>query len=560
MLSEDWKELASRARKIHKDSLNKTLELFPFDSKEELNNYESLPSAIGGTVKDFGKPTKTPIIEYHRCLLKTDLEITQADPTDLIQQIKNGKYSCYEVLKSYFHAAVLASKLTNCVYEFLPEEGLHKSRYLDEHRSELADGLPLFGLPISLKEMIPLAGHSVTSGSLCFLDREVDFDADIVNILSQRGAIPFVRTTNPQSLMMLECESLTHGRTVNPYNSDLTSGGSSGGEGALNGLKASPIGLGSDIGGSIRCPAAFNGIYGLRTTVGRLPTADYFSCQMGSESILSVTGPLSRSLETLELVTKTIINSKPWLVDPSLAPIMWQEHQQKKKYRIGILKHDGIVQPHPPIIRALEHVEKRLLELPNVEVFEYQPYDHNKALEIIFSLYFEDGGDDIRKTLTATGEPICPQTEWVLSNKRVTRLKTEELWHWNREKQKYRKQYLKYWLNFNSAKGDSPMDAIIAPVFPGVAAKHRTAKYWGYTSQWNLLDYPVLVFPVTSVDLEKDQPISDYVPLNQIDLFVHDQYDRPESFKEAPVNLGIVGLRNSEELLIDIGKLLRDSL
>lgn len=67
---------------------------------------------------------------------------------------------------------------------------------------------------------------------------------------------------------------------MNPYNSSLSCGGSSGGEGAINGIGASSVGLGSDIGGSIRCPSTFNGIYGMRTTVGRLPTADYFSCQM----------------------------------------------------------------------------------------------------------------------------------------------------------------------------------------------------------------------------------------------------------------------------------------
>ena len=183
--------------------------------------------------------------------------------------------------------------------------------------------LPLYGLPFSIKEMIPFKGRAVTHGSLCYLDRVVDYNADIVNILMENGAYPFVRTTNPQSLMMLECQLFCHGRTVNAFNSDLTSGGSSGGEGVLNGLYASPFGLGSDIGGSIRSPAGFNGIYGLRTTLGRIPTADYYSCQMGSESILSVTGPISRSLDTVNLVMKTIIDAKPWLVDPTLVPIEW---------------------------------------------------------------------------------------------------------------------------------------------------------------------------------------------------------------------------------------------
>ena len=414
----------------------------------------------------------------------------------------------------------------------------------------------MFGLPISLKEMIPLTGHSVTHGSLCYLDRVVDYNADIVNILIKNGAVPFVRSTNPQSLMMLECESFTHGRTVNPFNSDLTCGGSSGGEGAINGIHASPIGLGSDIGGSIRCPSAFNGIYGMKTTLGRIPSSDFFSCQMGSESIISVTGPLTRSLDTLELLMKTVVQEKPWTIDPSLTSIEWKSDVRKKPYRIGILRTDGVVTPHPPVTRALDMMCEKLKCMDNLEVFEFEPLNHLKAWEIISTLYFEDGGEDTRKTLKNTGEPMCPQTEWILGKDSVKRLAAEDIWKWNLEKQKYRKDYLKHWLLFNNPDGNTPMDALIAPVFPGPAAKHRSTKYWGYTAQWNLLDYPVLVFPVTKVDLKKDIPVEDYKPKNQMDEFVYKQYDSPESFENAPVNLGLVGLRYSEEQLIDIMKLI----
>lgn len=556
MLTENWEPLAETARTIYKSSLSKTLELFPFDD-DVLETYKKLPSAIGGSVTDFGLPAKFPIDEYRKALSKNDAKITEMEPTDLIYAIKAGKYTCVQVLKSYFHAAVLASKLVNCVFEFLPEQALRKAQYLDRNLEKLVNDLPLYGLPLSLKEMIPVNGHSVTHGSLCYLDRKVDYDADIVKILMDSGSVPFVRTTNPQSLMMLECESLTHGRTVNPFNSDLTCGGSSGGEGAINGIHASPVGLGSDIGGSIRCPSAFNGIYGMRTTLGRLPTADYFSCQMGSESILSVTGPLTRSLETLELLLKTVIDSKPWLIDPSLSPVEWKGPTSTKKLRIGIMRSDGLVHPHPPILRALEIVRKALESLPNVEVFDYDPYEHDKGWKIVSSLYFEDGGEDTKKTLTATGEPMCPQTAWALNSTAVKSLTIHDQWKWNLEKQAYRKRYLHHWMNFNNPNGDEPMDAIVAPVFPGVAAKHRTARYWGYTAQWNLLDYPVLVFPVTKIDIDKDKPFVKYNPLNGMDEFQFQQYDDPKSFENAPVNLGLVGLRFTEEKLIDIGKILK---
>lgn len=148
---------------------------------------------------------------------------------ELLKDLKCKKVTCVEVLKAYTAASIVASKLTNCVQEFLPVEALQYAEQLDANY-ESKKHLPLYGLPFSIKEMIPFVGRSVTHGSLCYLDRVVDYNADIVNILIANGAYPFVRTTNPQSLMMLECVSFAHGRTVNSHNGKLTSGGSSGGK------------------------------------------------------------------------------------------------------------------------------------------------------------------------------------------------------------------------------------------------------------------------------------------------------------------------------------------
>lgn len=539
-----WHDLAKRATDVYDNSLKKTLQLFPLDD-EALKAFELLPSARGKTVEDYGSPAKVPIDVFREKMPKESLAITEKDPYDLLQDLKLGKVTCVQVLTAYFHAAIFASKLVNCIYEFLPEEAMALAKKLD-----LGDkDLPLYGLPLSLKEMIPFKGRAVTHGSLCYLDRVVDYNADIVNILVSSGAVPFVRTTNPQSLMMLECESWTHGRTVNPYNSLLTCGGSSGGEGAIHGIGAAAFGLGSDIGGSIRCPSAFNGFYGLRSTVGRLPSSDYFSCQLGLESILSVTGPMTRSLALLDLVMKTITDLSPWLVDPSLYPLPWKA-PTKEKLKIGILYDDGVVAPQPPVARALKMVAEQLSKMSNVEVIPFKPYKHDKAWEIITSLYFEDGGADTRSTMERSGEPMLPQTEWILTGKLVKPLDPKGIWLWNIEKVKYRKEYLAHWLSQGAP------DAVIAPVFPGPACKPRTSRYWGYTAQWNLLDYPGMVFPVTTVDPKLDAPVKDYKPRNEMDEFVWKQYDSAESFANAPVALCAVGLRNSDETVVEVAKIL----
>ncbi|KAI5959804.1 uncharacterized protein KGF55_005036 [Candida pseudojiufengensis] len=557
MLKENYKDLAKKAQKIYQDSLSETLKIVKFD-EELTKKYESLPSAIGKTTEEFGNPTKFPFELYLKTVPSSVLAITEKDPIELLKDLKTRKITCVEVLKAYFTAAIIASKLVNCIVEFLPKEALEFAENLDKQYDSKKD-LPMYGLPFSIKEMIPFKNRAVTHGSLCYLDRIVDYNADIINILmNQGGAYPFVRTTNPQSLMMLECVSLQHGRTVNPFNSELTSGGSSGGEGALNGLYASTFGLGSDIGGSIRTPAGFNGIYGLRTTLGRIPTADYFSCNLGSTTILSVTGPISRSLGMVDLVMKTIIDSKPELIDPSLTSIPWKESEQnQKKYRIGILKSDGIVNPSPPVLRALDIIENKLKKLPNVEVVEYHPFKQEKVMEILSKIYFEDGAKDFHSTVKDTGEPILEQTKWAIEG--ATELSMHDQWYWNLEKEKFRKEYLKHWISYKDSSNHI-LDAVIAPIYPNVAPKHGQGQYWNYTCTYNLLDYPVLVVPITIVDQNLDLPKKNYKPLNEMDEFHFKCYDSPKSFEKAPVNLSVIGLRNTDEKLIEIGKIIQNEI
>jgi amidase len=119
---------------------------------------------------------------------------------------------------------------------------------------------PLHGLPISLKEQISVAGHATNAGLVCWIDHVVDEDADIVRTLRRLGAVIFARTNQPQSLMHLETDNNIYGPTVNPRNRRLTAGGSTGGEAALMAMCGTPLGIGGDIGGSIRCPAALNGV------------------------------------------------------------------------------------------------------------------------------------------------------------------------------------------------------------------------------------------------------------------------------------------------------------
>jgi len=209
--------------------------------------------------------------------------------------------------------------------------------------------------------------------------------------------------------MHLETSSNLYGVTVNPFDRLLTSGGSSGGEGALIGLRGSCLGVGSDIGrlieyqvcailstecltgGSIRSPAANNGLYGLRPTTRRIPVVGSAAPQIGSGYVEGVLGPLSASLGGIKLFMKTVLDAKPWVNDPSLVPIPWRDEQaylnqdSRTAFRVAVLWDDGVVKPHPPITRALKEVVKRLSGIPGIEVVEWKPYKHDLAWELIVS-------------------------------------------------------------------------------------------------------------------------------------------------------------------------------
>lgn len=149
--------------------------------------------------------------------------------------------------------------------------------YYAEHNEPIG---PLHGLPVSLKDQFHVQDVETTMGYVGWIEtfegrkgtgKERVFESEMVMELRRLGAVLYCKTSVPHTLMVGETWNNIVGYTSNPKNRHLAAGGSSGGEGALIGLKGSPVGMGTDIGGSIRIPAAFNGLYGIKPSSGRLP-------------------------------------------------------------------------------------------------------------------------------------------------------------------------------------------------------------------------------------------------------------------------------------------------
>lgn len=454
----------------------------------------------------------------------------------------------------------------------MPDRALKRAAELDGYLKTNGHPIgPLHGLPISVKEHVPIEGLDCNGGYISLVGQIQSSNAYIIDILYKAGAVFHARTTEPQSLMHLETSSNLFGETVNPFNRALTCGGSSGGEGALVGMRGSCLGIGTDIGGSIRSPAAANGVYGLRPTTQRLPNTDFVAPMLGSEHIVPVVGPLSTSIQGLRTFCRTIIDAKPWLTHPNLIPIPWREEPMLestslglKKLKIGVIWDDGIVKPHPPVLRALHEVVEKLMGLQGVEVVDWKPYKHDVAWSIIASLYFADGGRDEAATIDASGEPWRPLSEFILKeNPWVKDHSIHDLWKWTCKREEYRADYAKLW-------NETGVDVILCPAGPGAAPPLNCSRYWGYLAQWNLLDYPAVVFPVSQVGGKKDLAEKDYKPRNGDDEYnyklckyekiqkmmertadhVH-HTDEPEKYKDAPISLQLVGRRYDDEKVLE---------
>ncbi|PYI07558.1 amidase [Aspergillus sclerotiicarbonarius CBS 121057] len=497
-----------------------------------------------------------------RIMSEREIVITEKTPETLVAELAQGELKSVDVARAFLNRAALAQELVNCITELLPDEALQRAQQLDDYFQAHGKPIgPLHGLPISVKEHMAMKDKTHDAGWCAWAERRAEENSHILDILWNAGAVFYARTTQPQALMQLETDNNLTGVTVNPFNRDLTCGGSSGGEGALIGFRGSCLGVGTDIGGSIRSPCANQGLYGLRPSALRLPLHGKGAIMLGNESILGVIGPMSTSLEGVKLFVKTILAAKPWLREPSLLAMPWRDdvshfpsQNDRPRIRVGVMWNDGVVQPHPPIRRAMETLVQKLEKVDGVELVPWKPYKHAEAWQIISQLYYVDGGATLRQTAAESGELVLPMTEWILSqNKNNGRVLTpSEIWTLTRRREAYRMEYADHWNQTATETGDeaNPVDVILCPAGPGAAPPHGHARYWTYTAVWNLLDYPAMVFPVTAVDPELDQPAVDFMAMNYEDEWNSRIY-KPELYADAPVSLQLVARRHQDEKVVE---------
>uniref|UniRef100_A0A8C5Q9E9 Fatty-acid amide hydrolase 1 n=1 Tax=Leptobrachium leishanense TaxID=445787 RepID=A0A8C5Q9E9_9ANUR len=347
--------------------------------EQEQKRREETVKAMQEKVNGFKK--KNPGVDQKRIL---NLSLTE-----LLELLRDGSLSPEGVLYAYVEKALEVNENTNCVTVFLTdcEDQLQELKKQETHG-------PLYGIPISVKEHIGYKRQPSTCGLVQYLDDLENDDSVAVKVLKKQGAIVFAKTNVPQSLFCYETSNPIYGLTLNPQNQAKCSGGSSGGEGALIGGGGSILGLGSDTGGSIRIPASFCGVAGLKPSTNRISMKEVREIIDGLTIPSTVIGPLARDVDSLALCMKALLCDEMFKLDPTVPPLPFndQVYSSSKPLRVGYYETDGFNLPSPGMRRAVLETTKLLEEAGHTVVHFTPPRIDYMKEELFMRNLVADGG------------------------------------------------------------------------------------------------------------------------------------------------------------------------
>ena len=282
---------------------------------------------------------------------------------EIAAQIRRKAVSPVEVAQAHLDRIERLNPRLNAFVDWQPERVLEQARHAEQAIRRGEDLGPLHGVPLSIKSSIDVAGHRSEAGTRLRAGYVAAQDAPLVARLRAAGAVILGVTNAPELLMAWETDNLLYGRTNNPWDLTRTAGGSSGGEAAAIAAGLSAGGVGSDGGGSIREPAHFCGICGLKPTPGRIPSTGHFPKSGGPFALLGVVGPMARTVEDVRLLFEVMTGWDD--CDPCSAPVAVREiHEDDlRTVPIGFFEDDG----RTPVTRetrsAVNHAARILSEL-----------------------------------------------------------------------------------------------------------------------------------------------------------------------------------------------------
>ncbi len=417
----------------------------------------------------------------------------------MAEQIRDRKISPVELLDAHLVQIDNLDPKLNAFVQVDAERARQSAREVESRVMTNSPLGPLHGVPLSIKSSINVAGLCCEAGTRLRTGFVAPRDAPLVVRLKQAGAIILGTTNSPELLMAWETDNLLYGRTNNPWDVERTPGGSSGGEAAAIASGMSAGGVGSDGGGSIRVPAHFSGICGLKPTPGRIPSTGHFPVSAGPFASIGVVGPMARTVADLKILFEAM--QGPDLGDTNAAPVpvRWPSEVDTRKLRVGYFEDDGRT-PVTAETRVAVRAAAEALRSNGFRVEPFQPQGLEEARQLWWTYFVVAGGmliNPMFKDRVSDLSPILRQfLEWSAAEPAPTADDLLDAW--------LRRDTLR--AQFFAQMEQYPI--LLCPVAAIPAFRHgerswlidgKTVPYldaWSYTEFFNLLSNPAAVVPV----------------------------------------------------------------
>ena len=427
--------------------------------------------------------------------------------TRLAAMIKSGETTSCDVVEAHIARIREVNPRLNAVVKDRFDEAREEARRADEavRTTNASDLPPLHGVPCTIKEAFALRGMPNSGGLWARRDVVAHEDATAVARLRAAGAIPLGVTNLSELCMWMESANRVYGRTSNAYDVKRTPGGSSGGEGAIIGAGGSPFGLGSDVGGSIRMPAFFNGVFGHKPTGGRVPNSGQFPCSEGDALRYLTTGPLARRAEDLMPLLR-ILEGPDGKDDRCVAwPSGRVEEVDLSMLRVLDVEDNGRLKVSPALVTAQKRAA-RALEHHGARVKETRVAALRQSLEIWSAMLGTAETTTFRERM-GNGAAFRPGRElarWALrrSNHTLPGIMLAMVEGVTKLSPSQTKKYVAMGNALRRELVDLLGDdgVILFPPYPTVAPRHHEPllvpiKYM-YTAVFNVLELPVTEVPL----------------------------------------------------------------
>jgi amidase len=467
--------------------------------------------------------------------------LTALSATEMARRIRERELSPVELVDAHINRIEQLNPKLNAFAHFDPDGARRQARAAEETAGRGQAVGPLHGVPMTVKSCMEVAGLRCESGTELRRGHVGEQDAPLVARLRAAGAIILGTTNVPEFNMSYEADGPLYGRTNNPWDLERTPGGSSGGEAAAIAAGLSAGGLGTDGAGSIRVPAHFSGICGLKPTPGRVPISGHYPPVGGPFATLGVIGPLARTVADLKLLFE-VVAGYDW-GDAASAPVglHWPKKEDLRRRRIACFEDDGRT-PVTPETRAAVRAAAAALKKEGFEVVSFRPEGLERARQIN-QLWFCWGGLlALRAVLGTRGDELPITKEYLKEMGGEPKVTAEELLNSWFERDTIRTQILEQMENH---------PVLLCPVCSIPAFRHgerawqvegQTVRYldvFSYTQWFNLLGFPAATLPVGRSPATARQPDG--------------QAGRPEGL---PIGVQVVGRPWEEEFVLSVAEII----